>query len=84
MRKLHKFLLTIHNLCNIIVVREEGTGLKRRDLVKELEDGGFRLLRDDGDHTVYTKPGYRRIEVPKHREINEYTARAILKQAGLR
>ena len=58
--------------------------MKRRDLIKELEDGGFRFLRDNGDHTVYTKPGYRRIEVPKHREINEYTARAILKQAGLR
>lgn len=61
-----------------------GKGLKRRDLIKELEDGGFRLLRDDGDHTIYTRPGYRRIEVPKHREINEYTARTILKQAGLK
>ena len=76
--------MIIHNVCIIIVVREERTGLKRRDLVMELEGGGFRLLRDDGDHAVYAKPGYRRIELPKHREINEYTARAILKQAGLR
>lgn len=58
--------------------------MKRRDLIKELEDGGFRFLRDNGDHTVYAKPGHRRIEVPKHREINENTARTILKDAGLR
>ena len=52
--------------------------MKRRDLIKELEDGGFRFLRDNGDHTVYTKPGHRRVEVPKHREVNENTAKTIL------
>ncbi|MDO4285016.1 MAG: type II toxin-antitoxin system HicA family toxin [Eubacteriales bacterium] len=56
--------------------------MKRRDLIKKLEAAGYRADRD-GDHTIYEKPDCRPIQVPKHREINEYTARAILKTAGL-
>lgn len=58
--------------------------MKRRDLVKELERAGYRLVRDDGDHSIYEKPGCRPVQVPRHREINENTARAILRAAGLR
>lgn len=57
--------------------------MKRRDLIKRLEAAGYRLARDDGDHTVYTKPGSRPISVPRHREINERTASSILRDAGL-
>ncbi len=57
--------------------------MKRRDLIKKLEEAGYVLDRD-GDHSIYEKEGNRPVQVPKHREINEYTARAILKDAGLR
>jgi mRNA interferase HicA len=57
--------------------------LKRRDLIKKLEDAGYRKERE-GDHTIYEKPGCRSLQVPRHREINENTARAILKTAGLK
>ena len=57
--------------------------MKRRDLVKRLTDAGYRIARDDGDHTIFEKPGYRPVQVPRHKEINEYTARKILKDAGL-
>lgn len=57
--------------------------MKRRDLIKKLETAGYRLDRD-GDHSIYEKEGCRPVQVPKHREINENTARAILKAAGLR
>lgn len=57
--------------------------MKRRDLIKKLEAAGYTLNRD-GDHSIYEKPGSRPVQVPKHREINENTARAILKDAGLR
>lgn len=57
--------------------------MKRRDLIKKLEAAGYRLDRD-GDHTIYKKEGCRPVQVPRHREINENTARAILKVAGLR
>lgn len=55
--------------------------MKRRDLIKRLEAAGYRADRD-GDHTIYEKPGGRPVQVPNHREINENTARAILRAAG--
>lgn len=57
--------------------------MKRIDLIKRLESAGFRNVRDVGDHTIYKMDGYPPIAVPRHREINEYTARAILRVAGL-
>ena len=57
--------------------------MKRRDLIKRLSSAGYRKDRDTGDHTVYAKPGSRPISVPRHSEINEHTAKQILKTAGL-
>lgn len=57
--------------------------MKRRDLIKKLEAAGYKADRD-GDHTIYEKEGSRPVQVPRHREINENTARAILKVAGLK
>lgn len=57
--------------------------MKRRDLIKKLEAAGYRIDRD-GDHTIYEKKGSRPVQVPKHKEINEITAKAILKAAGLK
>ena len=57
--------------------------MKRRDVLKKLLDAGFSIIRDDGSHTNLWKPGSRVIQVPRHREINENTARQLLKDAGL-
>ena len=58
--------------------------MKRRDLVKMLSQAGFKLERDDGDYSIYKKPGSRSVQVPRHRELNELTAKAILKAAGVK
>lgn len=58
--------------------------MKRRDLVRRLENAGYRVVRDEGDHTVYQKPNAQPIAIPRHREINENTAKTILRMAGLR
>lgn len=58
--------------------------MKRRDLIRKLEAAGFRKVRDDGGHTVYTKPGFPPVPVPRHRELNELTAQGIMKGAGLK
>lgn len=55
--------------------------MKRRDVVRALRDAGFVLVRTTGPHDVYGR-GIERITVPRHTEINEITARKILKQAG--
>ena len=57
--------------------------MKRRDLVKKIEAAGYKQDRN-GDHAIYEKEGCRPVQVPNHREINENTAREILKAAGLK
>jgi len=56
--------------------------VKRKDLIKKLKANGYQLDRT-GDHAIYEKPGNLSVQVPNHREINEYTAKAILKAAGI-
>ena len=55
--------------------------MKRRDLEKRLTECGWYFLRSGGRHDVWTD-GEREEAVPRHREINEKLARAILKRAG--
>lgn len=57
--------------------------MKRRDLIRILKSAGYKIDRDNGSHTIYEKKDGRPIQVPRHREINENTAQAILKAAGL-
>ena len=58
--------------------------MKRRDIINQLLAAGYTKARDRGDHTIYEKPGSRSIPVPRHREVRESLAKAILKQAGLK
>jgi mRNA interferase HicA len=58
--------------------------MKRRDLIRHLEAHGCRFERDDGKHTVYINPATRRTaSIPRHREINNLTARGICRQLGI-
>lgn len=57
------------------------TWMKQRDLVKRLEQVGFIFERHGGNHDIYRRGGD--IEkVPRHKEINEKLAKAILKKWG--
>ena len=56
--------------------------MKRRDLIKRLEAAGFVFYRHGGSHDVYARNG--EIEqIPRHKEINEKLAKAILKKWNL-
>lgn len=57
--------------------------MKRRDLIKKLQAAGYQEDRNDGGHAIYEKKNCRPVQVPNHRELNENTARAILRAAGL-
>lgn len=63
--------------------RKEGTSMKRRDLIKKLEAGGFTFERNGHKHDVYKNAAGEEEQVPRHREINEILARSILKRWGL-
>ena len=57
--------------------------MKRRVLIKKLTDSGWWKLRDIGPHTVYTN-GTRTEPIPRHREISENLAKAIISRNGLK
>ncbi|MCF2642635.1 MAG: type II toxin-antitoxin system HicA family toxin [Lachnospiraceae bacterium] len=56
--------------------------MKKRDLVKLLEENGWYLKRSGGNHDLYTN-GQKIEPIPRHSEINEKLAKAIIKKLGL-
>jgi predicted RNA binding protein YcfA (HicA-like mRNA interferase family) len=56
--------------------------VKRRDLIRHLEDHGFWLLREGAKHSIYTN-GYKVVPVKRHRVLDRITANEICKQAGI-
>ncbi|QUY64303.1 type II toxin-antitoxin system HicA family toxin [Helcococcus kunzii] len=57
--------------------------MKRRDLIKLLESKGARLKRNGGNHDVY-ELNNKTTTVPRHKEVNDYLVKVILKQLGLK
>lgn len=56
--------------------------VKRRDLIQYLENHGFYLLREGGNHSIYTNDEIT-IPVKRHNIFDRITANQICKQAGL-
>ncbi len=56
--------------------------VKRRDLIRYLEEHGFYLLREGANHSVYTN-NLKTIPVKRHNTLDRITANEICKQAGL-
>ncbi len=56
--------------------------VKRRDLVRYLEEHGFYLLREGANHSIYTND-LKTIPVKRHKTLDRITANEICKQAGL-
>ena len=63
--------------------KEEVVNTKRADLIKMLERNGWYLKRNGGGHDLYTN-GTETETIPRHREIKENLARAIIKRRGLK
>jgi mRNA interferase HicA len=57
--------------------------IKRRDIVKYLEMYGFRLVREGGNHTIYSNL-LKIIPVKRLKIFDRITANEICKQAGLK
>jgi len=55
--------------------------MKKSDLLQRLNLQGVVLIRHVAKHDVYLQPRTNKeATVPRHNEINEYTAKAILKK----
>jgi len=53
--------------------------LKQRDLIKKFTDAGFKFERHGSDHDIY-KRGNDEEQIPRHREIKEPLARALIRK----
>lgn len=61
--------------------------MKFSELVRLLEEGGFKLIREKGSIRFYGKPGWDRlIRIDYHgtREVPTGTCHSILKAAGIK
>lgn len=57
--------------------------MKTKEFIKLLEQNGWKFKRNGGNHDIYVKDGQREA-VPRHNEIDEMLARAIIKRRGLK
>jgi len=57
--------------------------VKRRDLIRYLEENGFVLLREGKSHSIYTNDK-ETIPVKRHKSLDRITANELCKQAGLK
>jgi predicted RNA binding protein YcfA (HicA-like mRNA interferase family) len=54
--------------------------VKRRDLIRHLEQHACQLLREGGNHSIYVnRKAGRTSSIPRHTEINNDLARKICK-----
>jgi predicted RNA binding protein YcfA (HicA-like mRNA interferase family) len=61
--------------------------MKFSELVRLLEEHGFRLLKQKGSIQYYSKPGWEhliRVDYHVSKEVPTGTCRAILKDAGIK
>lgn len=65
-----------------IIQEREEILMKQRDLVKKLENIGFEFERHGGNHDIYRR-GSDLEQIPRHKEINEKLAKAILRKWGV-
>lgn len=63
--------------------KEEVRTTKRADLIRLLEKNGWYLKRNGGGHDIYTN-GTETETIPRHKEVKENLARAIIKRRGLK
>ncbi|MFM9959199.1 MAG: type II toxin-antitoxin system HicA family toxin [Phycisphaerales bacterium] len=70
--------------CQALIEKTEGVvvSFKRMKVVRALERRGYLLVRDVGPHSIYRGANGVPIAVPRHRELNRYTVKAIAEDAG--
>lgn len=56
--------------------------VNRREVARYLEESGFRLIREGGNHSIYSN-GLRTVPLKRHHQLDRITANQICKQAGL-
>ena len=56
--------------------------MKREALLSHLAQHGCRLEREGSSHSIWRNPAGEIQAVPRHKEINRFTAKAICRKLG--
>lgn len=57
--------------------------MKRKDLIKLLQQNGWQFVRNGANHDIYSN-GQKIEAIERHNEIPEQLAKAIIKRNGLK
>ena len=57
--------------------------MKRKDVIKRIEDGGGEFIRHGSKHDIYRGPNGVLESVPRHKVIKKMTAEKIFKRLGV-
>ena len=58
--------------------------MKRRDVIRHLEQNGCEFLREGASHTIYINRAKRKASsVPRHKEINDFLVIKICRDLGI-
>ena len=58
--------------------------MKRRNVIRHLQDNGCALLREGGNHTIYVNRAKGKVSsLPRHREINDFLVVKICRDLGI-
>ena len=71
------------NAYKMRIIQSKDEDMKQKDLIKLLEKNGWWKEREGGNHIIYTN-GKESETIPRHRELNELLAKAIIKRRGLK
>ena len=55
--------------------------MKKKDLERLVKGLGAELVSQGRGHEIWKSKSGKKFTIPRHKEINEYTAKQILKQA---
>ena len=59
--------------------------MKRKDLIKHLNENGCILKREGGSHSVFYNAANKKTStVPRHNEVNDYLAKKICKDLDIK
>ena len=53
--------------------------VSRREVARYLEENGFRLVREGGNHSIYTD-GKKTVPLKRHHQLDRITANQLCKQ----
>jgi predicted RNA binding protein YcfA (HicA-like mRNA interferase family) len=58
--------------------------MRRRDLLRHLQEHGCRLVREGGAHSIWENPATnQRTSIPRHNTIPDFTALRICQQLSI-